>query len=200
MTHYFAQNDYESLGFKNLELPIQQFSGKEFSNCSFSQCNFNETAFLKCKFRLCTFKDCDLNLVHLEGCSFMNTHFEFSRLMGINWAITDLNQSKLTSPLKFTNCVLNYSTFMGLNLKKLEIVECVARDVDFSEANLCEADFKGTDFTGSRFWHTDLTGADLSKAKNYTIPAHLNTLKKTKFSFPEAMSLLYNLDIDLLDE
>jgi len=42
-----------------------------------------------------------------------------------------------------------------------------------------------------------LTEADLSKARNYLIDPGLNQLKKAKFSLPEAMSLLYNMDIIL---
>lgn len=86
---------------------------------------------------------------------------------------------------------------MGLNLKGIKIVECVAREVNFSDTNLTKADLRSTDFSGSRFINTDLTSADFSNATNYSInPAH-NKLKKTKFTLPEAMSLLYGLDIIL---
>jgi fluoroquinolone resistance protein len=56
-----------------------------------------------------------------------------------------------------------------------------------------------TDFSNSRFQHTNLTEADFTGATNYAIAASLNTLKKTKFSLPEAMSLLYSLDIILTE-
>jgi len=44
-----------------------------------------------------------------------------------------------------------------------------------------------------------LTEADFTGAKNYAIAASSNTLKKTKFSLPEAMGLLYSLDIVLTE-
>ena len=47
--------------------------------------------------------------------------------------------------------------------------------------------------------HANLTEADFTGAKNYAIAPGMNTLKKTKFSLPEAMSLLYNLDIKLTE-
>ena len=78
------------------------------------------------------------------------------------------------------------------------IKKCTAKEVDFSEANLSEADCTFTDFTSSQFRHTDLSGADFRGASNYFIQPHLNTLKKTRFSLPEAMSLLYNLDIEIV--
>ncbi len=86
-----------------------------------------------------------------------------------------------------------------MNLSCIQIRDCVAVNVDFRETDLSQADFAGTDLSDSLFLTTDLTEADLSSAYNYQIDARQNTIKKAKFSLPEAMSLLYNLDIELLD-
>jgi hypothetical protein len=75
----------------------------------------------------------------------------------------------------------------------------VALDVDFREADLSQADFAGTDLTGSLFSNTNLTEADLSDARNYHIAPGQNVLTRAKFSLPEALSLLYNLDIALAE-
>jgi uncharacterized protein YjbI with pentapeptide repeats len=88
---------------------------------------------------------------------------------------------------------------MGLNLEKMAMKNCIAHDVSFEDSNLSFVDCSGTDFENCRFARTNLTSADLRGAKNYNIDPILNTLKKTKFSMPEAMSLLYNLPI-ILDE
>jgi len=95
--------------------------------------------------------------------------------------------------------VLNYSSFSGLSLPKTSLKKCVAHEVDFSEANLKQADCTGTDFTNSQFRHTDLTEADFCGASHYVIRPDLNTLKQTRFSLPEALSLLYQLDIVIVD-
>jgi uncharacterized protein YjbI with pentapeptide repeats len=79
----------------------------------------------------------------------------------------------------------------------MTLTRCTARDVDFAEANLTGANCSHTDFAESRFFHTNMTDADFRHATNYAIPANLNTLKKTKFSMPEALTLLYSLDIIL---
>jgi uncharacterized protein YjbI with pentapeptide repeats len=50
------------------------------------------------------------------------------------------------------------------------------------------------------FGNTDLSKANLSKAYNYHIDASQNKLKGTRFSLPEAMSLLYSLEIILEGE
>jgi uncharacterized protein YjbI with pentapeptide repeats len=118
-------------------------------------------------------------------------------VIGLNWTEASWPKRGLLNSLRFVRCILNHSTFMGLPLKKAIFRECIAKDVDFANANLTEADCTNTDFSQSRFFHTDLTHANFSGAQNYAIAAHLNTLKKTKFSLPDAMALLYSLDIEL---
>lgn len=192
------QKEYTSQEFKKIVLKSGLVSHKEFSDCTFIKCAFNDTIFQGCKFRGCTFNGCDLSLVGLEGCSFANTRFEDSQLISINWTETAWATGKVVfKPVDFWGCVLNYSTFIGLNLKNVTLSKCIAYEVSFEEANLTQADCSYTDFLNSRFVRTDLTEADFTGAKNYTIAAGMNTLKKTKFSLPEAMSLLYNLDICL---
>lgn len=93
--------------------------------------------------------------------------------------------------------MMNYSNFFGLKLQGMEIINCTAKEVDFTETDLTKANFSGTDLAGSIFENTDLTQADLSEATNYTINANINRLKKTIFSLPEAASLLSSFDIVL---
>jgi uncharacterized protein YjbI with pentapeptide repeats len=88
---------------------------------------------------------------------------------------------------------------MGLDLRQAKLVRCTAREADFTESDLTGADCNGTDFSSSRFLRTNLTKANFTKASNYSIDPSLNTLKKTRFSLPEAISLLYSLDIILDD-
>lgn len=82
------------------------------------------------------------------------------------------------------------STFINAKFEDSKIV-----GVNWTEADLAQADCRKTDFSRSRFMHTDLSGADFRDAKNYIIHPALNKLSKAKFSLPEAMSLLYCLDI-----
>lgn len=120
--------------------------------------------------------------------------------MGVNWAQADWPTTGLGKPLEFLRSVISHSTFIGLSLKDLKIKDCVAIDVDFREADLSQADFTGTDLSKSLFKDTNLTEVDLSQARNYDIDPGQNILQGTKFSLPEAMSLLYNMEIILTDE
>lgn len=196
-----AQEEFEGETFKKLALAGQRFSGKRFESCIFSKCAFNEAFFMACRFQDCTFTGCDFSMAHLDGCAFSGCRFDHCRLIGINWTETDWARQKtlMIKPVDFHDCVLNHSLFMWMNLKRVAITGCTAQEVDFSEADLTGANCTGTDFHNSRFWHTNLTEADLTDAHDYAISPSLNTLKQTRFSLPEAMSLLYNLDIVLTE-
>ncbi len=184
--------EYASQRFKALDHHGLTIAGKEFLECTFKACNFKEASFAQCKFIDCTFARCDLSLAHLKGCTFRETRFEDCKLVGVNW--TDVAVLKF---VEFRKCALNHSVFMGLDLRRVPIDECIAHEADFTEADLTEADCRRTDFLGTRFLRTNLTRADFRRATNYVIAPALNTLKKTKFSLPEAIGLLYALDITL---
>jgi len=74
------------------------------------------------------------------------------------------------------------------------------QEVEFGEADLSRADLRRTDLIKAHFFHTDLTETDFRDARNYDINAVVNTLHKTRFTLPEAISLLHSLDIILDDE
>ena len=194
------QEEFCDLEFKKLEGKDTHIHGKLFNGCTFLKCNFNGAAFQNCRFRDCTFKSCDLSLVNLKGCSFANTNFEDSLLIGIDWTLTSWGTGKFYfKQVDFSGCVLNYSSFMGLNLKKTVMRKCIAHEVGFQDCDLTQADLTFCDLKDSRFAHTNLADADLRGARDYQIDPTQNTLKKTRFSMPEVMSLLYCLDIEIAD-
>jgi uncharacterized protein YjbI with pentapeptide repeats len=191
--------EYTDQVFKDESLEQEELESKEFYDCTFVACSFAETTFRDCRFVACTFTNCDLSLMRVPGCSFTNTTFEDSKAIGVDWTEAAWPKEKFLDPIIFSRCVINHSTFIGLSLPEIKMVECVAHEVDFREADLLQAEFPHSDLAGSLFINTNLTQADFSQARNYTINAGLNTLKKTRFSLPEAMSLLYSLDIVLTE-
>jgi uncharacterized protein YjbI with pentapeptide repeats len=94
---------------------------------------------------------------------------------------------------------LNHSTFLSLPLDGIRILDCQSQDVDYREASLVGADLRGSDFSDSFFIHTDLTRADLRRASNYHISPKTNELRGAKFTLPEAMALLYAMEIEVED-
>jgi fluoroquinolone resistance protein len=191
--------EYNAEDFKKLERRGMALTGKRFNACTFTKCVFAESVFRSCAFHDCSFKSCDLGLAKFPSTAFTTCKMDNCRLDGINWTESGWGGKIFFKPVDFTGCVLNYSTFMGLDLKHVILRKCLAREVSFEEADLSKADCRGTDFDGARFAHTNLSEADFSGAINYAITPANNILKKTKFSLPEAMSLLHALDIVLTD-
>ena len=194
-----SQGHYTDQVFEGLNLEHAQLVASEFYDCTFIGCAFAECVFRTCKFINCIFQRCDLSLVQVPGSIFSRTRFEESKLIGIDWTRGDWAATRLGDPIGFITCAISHSTFIGLGLPQIQVRDCTALDVDFREADLSQADFAGTDLSGSLFSNTNLTEADLSAARNYHITPDQNVLKRAKFSLPEAMSLLYSLDIDLIE-
>ncbi len=162
----------------------------DFYNCTFQNCNFFENSFLGCMFENCAFENCDLALVSVKSTSFRNVKFIDTKLSGIQWA-----DAAFPLDINFKRCLLNYSGFIGVDLRNTNIIECQLKEADFSEANLSKTDCSFSDFSGARFLNTNLTRADFTNATNYAIHPHGNKLCKTKFSLPDALSLLDVFDI-----
>jgi fluoroquinolone resistance protein len=195
----FAQSEYSGDSFKRVKLEAAQVSGKEFDECVFSNCSFRETIFNGCKFSDCTFQECNLSLVRFEGCSFSDTQFERSTVSGVDWTIATWSRFQAESPIRFTECEVDFSAFIGLTLRKIVFEKCSAQEVEFSDADLSNANFSGTNLARSRFRGTNLTRANFESATNYSIDLTTNKITKARFSLPEALSLLYGLDIVLVE-
>ena len=195
-----TQTHYTDQVFKEACLEQAQIVSSEFYDCTFIRCSLVESVFRACRFVNCTFQHCDLSLCQVPHSAFSATRFEDSKIIGVDWTQADWPAARLRDPLDFFKCVISHSTFIGLKLKGIEIRDCIATDVDFREADLSQADFAGTDLSESLFSSTDLTEADLSRARNYHFDPGQNVLKQAKFALPEAMSLLYSMDIVLTED
>ncbi|MGD2077640.1 MAG: pentapeptide repeat-containing protein [Chloroflexota bacterium] len=193
------QTRYHDQRFQVLDLAGQRLAESEFHDCQFAGCNFAESIFQGCRFVGCTFEECDLSLIQIPGSIFLTCHFADSRVIGVDWTQADWSGVSLGQPIGFERCALSHSTFIGLRLVGLQIKGCVAADVDFREADLSKADFSDSDLSQSLFANTNLSQADFKTARNYQIAPEQNILKGARFALPEAMSLLFNMDI-VLDE
>lgn len=196
---FLAERYVEGETFKSQDYSKQEIRFKEIVDTQFVRCNFAEAFLNECRFKGCTFTDCDLSMLRVKSSRFADVQFEGCKALGINWTEASWEKGGFFRLIDFNNCTISYSSFFGLKLKKMKLIKCVATEVDFGEADLTEAVFDDTDFAGSIFNKTNLTKADLSKASNYSISPATNTLKKAKFSLPEALSLLYSLEIVLTE-
>ncbi len=192
-------NEYYLQHFKSLDMSNSSFSEIVFENCTFQGCNFSDATFHKCKFIECSFINSNLSNIAVKYTRFVDVSFEESKLIGVNWTTADWPRLNLPSPLAFTQCIINDSSFFGLSLTELTLEHCKAHDVDFRSANVSKAKLSHTDFTNSLFSKTNLKEADFSQAQNYSINIFNNEIKGAKFSKYEALSLLDSLEIELVD-
>ena len=200
LTNLASDQVYSETTFKKLEFTNEVISGSEFSECKFVACDFSETAFQSCSFMDCDFENCTMKLTKLENSTFARAKFRNCNLLGVNW--TEANWSAWASKMssiEFEKCDLKYAVFFGLELSHMKMKHCHAHEANFSEADLTDADFEGSDFAGAIFHRTNLTGANFVGSRNYSLNINDNKTKGTKFSLPEAIRLLYYMDIVIVD-
>jgi fluoroquinolone resistance protein len=186
----FSKNYYYKETFTRETCLKESFKAIEFEECRFIGCSFIECKFQKWKFIESTFSECILSAVIPMENRFRDVKFSKCKVIGIDWTKTDE-----LSDLDFSDCQINFSNFSMLILPKTRIVRCEAKEVDFTETDLSNGDFQNTDFEKSRFFKTNLFGANFKGAVNYYIDIKNNSIKKARFSLPEALSLLNSLDI-----
>ncbi|MCC6616484.1 MAG: pentapeptide repeat-containing protein [Anaerolineae bacterium] len=199
-TSLTSHEAYAGVTFKRLSLTHEFVLNSEFSECKFVRCDFSETHFQNCRFIECAFEDCTMKMTTVGGTTFARVRFSRCNLLGVNW--TDANWSEWAtkiSALAFDGCDLKYAVFLGLKLKGLTMTACNATEANFAEADLTEANFDGTDFAGAIFLHTDLTRANFAGARHYTINLNDNRSQGARFALPEALRLLFALDIVIVD-
>lgn len=195
-----SSETYGETTFRKVDAKGKSITETVFSDCSFVRCDFSETSLHTCRFIKCRFDDCSMKMTSLKDSTFSMVTFAQCHLMGVDWSLGNwADLSAKVSPIQFEGCMLQYGIFFGLKLKKISFKGCDAREVNFAETDLSGADFTGTDLAGATFLRTDLTDANFAEAKNYTLSLKDNTTKGTKFSLPEAMRLLYALDIVIVN-
>jgi fluoroquinolone resistance protein len=193
-----GEKEYAERVFDKLRLREAEISSKTFYACVFRNCDFTGASLRFCKFRDCSFESCNLSLAKVRASVFDGGSFKNSKLTGVNWTEAEWPRLRLSGPPQFLSCVLSDCSFLGLQLAGTVIKDCLAKETDFRETGLAGADLAGTDLSGALFGATDLTKANLAGALNYAINVKENKVKDARFSLPEAMALLYCLDIKLV--
>jgi len=173
------------------ELP-QSLKNLEFEDCTFSNIDFKSFQFSHARFIDCSFNYCDLSNVKLTNCRFLSPKFENSKLIGIDWIQVD----DLINP-NFDTCMMSFSNFSGLKLKKTIFKNCILTDADFLQADFSESLFSGSDLLNARFEETNIMKANFIGALNYQINPVTNKVKGARFSLAEVVGLLTGFDIKI---
>lgn len=193
MTDFDSNKIFENEEFRSLDKSNQDITGKEFENCEFANCNFSGSEFSDCKFVDCKFENCNFSVAKLNEVSLIDTSFKECSLKGIDFSrLTGFS----TSP-DFKECILNYTTFTGMDLSGRKFYKCKLLEASFIEVDLKSADFSYADLKSTQFDGCELNNANLVGAKNYFIDLKKNKATDAKFSLPEAVALLKNFDIKI---
>ena len=182
--------EHEDKTFEKINYQAKTVLERKFINCVFKNCNLGNITFKDCFFEDCIFDGCDLSLMKVNNSVFKKLQIIHSKAIGIQWF-----DARNPFSIKCTDSNISYSSFFGKDLKKANFIRCTAKETDFSECNLTETVFEGSDLSDARFLDCDLSLTNFKEAKNYSIDLRHNKTRKTKFSLPEALSLLNSFDI-----
>lgn len=182
------EDSFENETFTDLDLQGAHLGQKEFYRCTFQRCQLQESRWKQSKLEACVFSACDLSRAELQQTALRDVRFEGSKLMGIDWTNVSPNPE-----LAFDNCVLRYTSFVGLSLRRTAFLRCSALEANFFDLDLTEADFSGTDLTGSNFRGCNLTKTDFSTAVGAFLDPANNRVKATHVPVETAVLLAQSL-------
>ena len=166
---------------------------KEYESCTFTNCRFEGLNLSNIQFIDCDFQGCNLSGAKLLQTGFKNVRFHTCKLLGLHFE----SCNPFLLELSFTHCNLQLSCFYKLKLKGTSFLHSQLHEVDFTEADLSLANFSGSDLSQAVFDQTQLQEADFREAHSYRIHPLTNSIKKAKFSMPQATGLLLDFGIQL---
>lgn len=149
----------EGLVFTGLELAGHELAGKDLAGCIFRRCKLQETTWPGSRLEDCRFEHCDLTRMQPRGLRAHDVQFFNCKLMGVDWS--NLGQFPR---LGFTDCVLDFASFVGLGLRKTAFINSKITDANFFDCDLREASFAGCDLRGSVFRGCKLGKTDFAAA------------------------------------
>jgi len=95
----------------------------------------------------------------------------------------------------FTDCLLDYTQFYALKLKKMQFINCSMVAVDFMGSDLTEALFDHCNLRRAVFIDTNLQKADFYTSYDFIIDPDKNKVKKAIFSTEGLRGLVAKYDL-----
>jgi fluoroquinolone resistance protein len=181
----------EDKTFEKNDFTVDILHKAEYDACVFKSCNFPGIDLSHYSFTDCEFRNCNMGMIKTVKTVFRDAKFFGCKLTGIHFE----NCSDFLFTVYFEDCVLNFSSFYTLKLKKTFFKNCTIQEVDFTDTDLERSVFTNCDLQLSIFQNTNLQKADLRTAYNYSIDPMNNKIKKAKFSVNGLGGLLDKHDI-----
>ena len=181
--------------FKGQDYTKIRLPKAEYENCIFDTCQFSNSDITNTTFSECVFIDCDLSNANFTEATIKETEFKNCKILGVNFQ--SCNPFLLS--FNFEKCILNFSSFYQMKLKKIHFNACKMIKVEFTEADLSEAIFTDCDLENAFFNSTNLEKADFSTSYNFTINPEENKIQKAKFSKENLAGLLTSFGIVVIE-
>ncbi len=182
---------HEGAIFQGLDLREEELQNVELLACTVRDGKLDGVTLTRCSFEDVTFERCNLSVAKLGGSSFRDVRFVGCKLTGIDWS----RAHDLTFEVMFTDCVLDFSSFVGMRLCDLRCSGGKAHDVVFADCNLRDARLADMDLAGATFTGNDLRATDLSTCANVVLEPNTNRLHGTKLPLDAALRYLQHLGI-----
>ena len=183
---YILDQEFKDQIFDDTNTKFKDFENCTFYNCDFRNCTFQTVAFIDCNFFDCNFQETKVNYVSLRGVFFTRCNFT-----SVNFAMTD----QVIYEFHFKDCLLDYSKFYALKLKKMQFINCSMISVDFMGSDLTEVLFDNCNLRRAVFINTIANKADFSTSYDYAFDPDKNKIKKAIFSTDGLKGLLEKYDI-----
>lgn len=169
------------------DAPVQkEFEGYKFEHCDFSQANLSSYRFIDCEF-----SDCNFTMAKLFKASFQECFFSACKLSGCRF---DQCTPFLLS-FNCESCIMDHAVFSALKLQNMKLHNCRLHGSDFTNAQLLQLSFDGSDLHDAQFDGTLLDKCDFRTAQAYRIHPDLARIKKSKFSLHGLPGLLTKYDL-----
>jgi uncharacterized protein YjbI with pentapeptide repeats len=175
---------------KETEIPIGQYEGCHFVDCELASYNFNNYVFIDC-----TFETCNLGNTNLTNAALRNVIFKQCKLIGVHFSYCN----PFLFEIHCMECNLNFCSFYGMKLKKIQFSSCQLEEADFTNTDLTEAIFKETNLLNAAFINAKLNKTDFSTALNFMIDPELNSMQGAKFSKHDLAGLLFKYKLKILN-
>lgn len=187
--------EYSGMTLEELRYWAEEVEDTSFDECVFRHCMFDAATFVRCRFISCTFMECSFVTPASRYTDMRFCAFEDCRMIGMSF-MSFVNDEFIRDPVSSLNgCRLKYCDFHGMGLAGRNLSGNAYSQCSFSECDLKGAIFRGADLEGTTFSSCDLRNADFRDASGYAVDPITNKLKGSRFSFPEAMSILSGLGI-----
>jgi fluoroquinolone resistance protein len=179
-----AESQFDDQTFSGFALAAADLAGKEFYRCVFERCQLPESTWSRAKLEACTFRDADLSRAKLSQTALHGVRFEGCKVMGV-----DFSKVSTHPDVGFTDCLLRYASFSGLNLRKTTFTRCSLREVNLIDLDLTDASFGGCDLAGATLRGCTLLRTDFRATTGLFFEPARNKVKQTFVPIEVAVQL-----------